>query len=174
MNIMHEPLFSATAIRDRVAAIAAQINQDYAGRSLDVVSLCNGGWMFTADLLRLIEVPTRLHQLGFSSYGASNVTGEVRLTLDIAEPLYQRDVLVIEGLIISGRTPRYVVEMLKLREPASIALCAVGVKRHMLAVELPIAYAAFELGDEQVIGYGIGAGPEKGLPFLGLQRGEPK
>jgi hypoxanthine phosphoribosyltransferase len=116
---------------------------------------------FTADLVRMLEVPTRLHALAFTSYASTPKSGEVRLTLDIGEPLEGRHVLVTEGMIISGRTPLYLMNLLRLRQPASLEICAIGSKPEELAVDLRIKYRLFEFAKEWVAGYGIGHGAEK-------------
>ena len=150
----------------RVRELASQITSDYAGRELDVVCLINGASTFNADLVRHIGVPIRQHYLGFSAYSTGNSSGEVRVTLDVAEPLHGRHVLVVEGIVISGRTPAFIMAMLKLRGPASLEMCALGIKPKTLAVNFAIRYAGFELGPEFAVGYGIGHGPERSLPYL--------
>ncbi len=149
------------AIRDRVSAIAKQISADYAGKTLDVVGMLNGASLFCADLVRQITVPTRLHWIGFTSYPQGNPTGEVRMTLDVTEPLHGREVLLVEGIVVSGRTPKYLMDLFALRQPASLALCALGRKPEVIAVELPIRYSAFEFAEETVVGYGVGGGTDK-------------
>jgi hypoxanthine phosphoribosyltransferase len=163
---MTPQLFSAEQIEARLQDLAGQINADYAGRTVDIVYMLNGASIFTADLARHLTVPIRLHALGFSSYPAPNASGEVRLTLDVTEPLHSRDVLLVEGIIVSGRTPKYITDIFRLRQPASLALCALGVKPKALAVDLPVAYHAFSFGSEVVVGYGVGEGGEKALPYL--------
>ena len=159
-------LHSEQAIAERVKALAAQIRRDYAGRTLDVINLLGGGSVFCADLIRQLDMPLRVHPFTFTSYPKPSPSGEVRVTLDVTEALHGRDVLIVEGIVVSGRTPKYVMDMFWLRQPASVALCALGVKRKALAVEMPIAYAAFEFGDEVVVGYGVGEGSEKALRHL--------
>jgi hypoxanthine phosphoribosyltransferase len=164
------PFRSSEEIQERLEATARQINQHYAGRSLDIVGAVNGASMFCADLVRRLDVPVVLHWLAFSSYSPGTPSGEVRLTQDVDRPLYGRHVLLVEGIIVSGRTPRYVVDLLRLRQPASIEVCAIGFKPQALAVELPIAYSLFEFGAEIVVGYGVGDGPEKTLPYLASRK----
>lgn len=159
-------LHSEAAVQARVAQLAERISADFRGRTLDLVCLINGANVFGPDLARRLTVPVRMHFLGFSSYAKGNETGEVRVTLDVAEALNGRDVLVVEGIVISGRTPKFVCDYLALRRPASLALCVLGVKPAMLSAELPIAYSAFEFGSEVVVGYGVGSGPERMLPHL--------
>jgi hypoxanthine phosphoribosyltransferase len=164
------PLRDEAAIAARITELAGQISADYAGRTIDVVYMLNGASSFCADLLRRLTVPARVHPFGFVSYAGGNANGEVRVTLDVAEPLHGRDVLVVEGIVVTGRTPRYLLNLLRVRQPASIALCALGVKRASVDPELNVEYAAFDLGDEIVVGYGIGEGGEKALPFLAARQ----
>lgn len=159
------PLHSANDIAARVADLGARISSDYSGRALDIVYAVNGGAVFCADLIRHITVPVKVHPLGFTSYPKPTASGEVRLTLDVADALYGHDVLLVEGIIVSGRTPKYIADILRLRG-ANVSVCAIGVKRKALAVDLPIGYVAFELGGEVVVGYGVGEGAEKALPYL--------
>jgi hypoxanthine phosphoribosyltransferase len=162
----YKVLFSKEEIKQRVLAIAHQINTDYKGKTLDIICLVNSAQFFCADLVRELTITTRLHTLGFSSYLNGNESGEVRITLDINEPLYNCHLLVIEGIIISGRTPRYIIDLLKVRRPASIAMCALGIKPALLSEELPIHYSAFEFGQEIAVGYGIGSVTEKTLSAI--------
>ncbi|KTD24326.1 Hypoxanthine phosphoribosyltransferase [Legionella lansingensis] len=159
-------LFTEEQIKERVNCLAEQINADYAGLTLDVICLVNSASMFCADLVRQFTVPSRLHFLSFNSYANGNASGEVRIIQDINEPLYARNVLVVEGIVVSGRTPRYILDMLRLRQPQSLAMCALGVKPAQLSVDLPLKYVAFELGSEIATGYGIGSGIEKVHPHL--------
>jgi hypoxanthine phosphoribosyltransferase len=162
----HTPLVSKQEIGERVTNLAESINRDYADRALDIVYALGGSSIFCADLVRCLTVPVRLHPIAFSAYPGASPSGEVRMNLDVAEPLHGRHVMLLEGIIVSGRTPRFVMDCLRLRQPASLALCALGVKRAALAVEIVIAYAGFEFGPELVVGYGVGEGAEKAIPFL--------
>ncbi len=159
--LSHKVLISAESIRKRLQEIAKQINIDYAEREIDLVCLTNSAITFTTDLMRMLEIPTRLHLIAFTSYSPAPISGEVRLTLDINEPLQGKHILVIEGMVISGRTPLYLMNLLSLRQPASLALCAIGSKPAELAVDLPIKYRLFEFSTEWVAGYGIGKGHER-------------
>lgn len=157
---------SAGEIEQRLETLAEQINTDYAGLTLDIVCLINSASFFCADLMRKLTVPSRLHFLGFSHYETSNVTGEVRITQDVNEPLYDCHVLVLEGVVVSGRTPRYILDLLSHRLPASLALCALARKPLQQAVELPLNYVGFELNDEIAVGFGVGKGMSKVSPAL--------
>jgi len=159
-------IFTEDQINLRIKELAGQISLDYAGKTLDVVCLINSALFFCTKLVSQLTIPTRIHSLGFTSYPNGNVTGEVRITLDIPEPLFDRHILIIEGIVVTGRTPRYITEMLSLRKPASISLCALGVKTSLLTENLPLKYAAFELDNHVAAGFGVGSGSEKTLQFL--------
>jgi len=154
-------LVSAAELNERLEKLAYEISRDYAQREIDLVCLSNSAMFFTADLARLIQVPVRLHLLAFVSYPKALQSGEVRITLDVAEPLEGRHVLLVEGMVISGRTPLYLMNMLCLRNPASIEICAIGLKPKQLAVDIPVKYRLFDFDQEWVAGYGIGHGQEK-------------
>lgn len=153
-------------IQQRIDELAKQISVDYEGKTLDVVCLINSASLFCADLVRKLTIPAQMHFLGFSNYPKGTPSGEVRITQDINEPLFSRHVLVVEGIVVSGRTPRYILDLINLRQPESLTMCALGVKPAHLSVDLPLKYVAFELGSEIAVGYGIGSGPQKVLGSL--------
>ena len=154
-------LIARDELHRRLKMLADQINRDYGGREIDLVCLSNSAMVFSADLTRLIQVPLRQHLLAFTAYAKAPQSGEVRLTLDVGEPLQDRNVLLLEGMIISGRTPLYLMNLLRLRRPASLELCAIGMKPSQLAVDLSVKYHLFDFDEEWVAGFGIGHGPEK-------------
>ncbi len=154
-------LRTSEEIQERIEKLANQINSDYSGLELNVVCLSNSALTFAADLLRQVQVPVRKHLLSFETYSTTPESGEVRLFLDIDEPLYGKHVLVLEGMVISGRTPQYILNMLRIRQPSSLEICVIGFKPLKLVAEFPIKYSLFEFGDEWVTGYGIGSGNEK-------------
>lgn len=158
--------FSEDLIRTRVDELAAQISRDFVGEELIVVCLINGGSIFYADLVRKLTIPVTVQFIGFTSYPVGSKSGEVRLTLDVTEPLENKNVLIIEGIMVSGRTPKFIYDSLSIRNPKSVSFCAIGVKKHLFQVDLPVKYTAFNLGEEMLVGYGIGKGPERVLPFL--------
>ena len=162
-------LYSNSDIQSKISELARRISTDYAGRELEIVCLLNGASMFGVDLVRALTVPARLCHFGFSSYSGAPKSGEVKVTLDVDQPLEGKDVLLVEGVVVSGRTPAYLMNLLGLRKPASLELCALGIKTEALAVDLAIRYSGFELGREFVTGYGIGSGQERFHPHLYTQ-----
>ena len=156
---------SANEIASRVNTIAKQIDSDYIGEKIDIVCLTNSAMFFCSDLVRELTLPLELHLLSFENYKGANKNGEVKITLDVNASLMNRHVIVVEGIIVSGRTPSYIVNMLSGRSPASISLCALGLKRKMMTEIIPLKYCAFELGKEIVVGYGVGNNEQKCLPY---------
>ena len=157
---------SASEIASRIKTIANRIDVDYKGKKIDVICLTNSAMFFCSDLVRELETPLELHLLSFENYKGENKNGQVKVTLDVNSSLMNRHIIVIEGIIVSGRTPNYIVNMLSGRSPASISLCAIGVKRNLMTENIPLKYCAFELGEEIAVGYGVGNNEQKCLPYL--------
>jgi hypoxanthine phosphoribosyltransferase len=157
---------SADEIAGRIKTIANQIDADYEGKKIDIICLTNSAMFFCSDLVRELQTPLELHLLSFENYKGENRNGEVKLTLDVNSSLMNRHVIVVEGIVVSGRTPNYIISMLSGRAPASIFMCALGVKRKMMTENIPLKYCAFELGEEIAVGYGVGNNEQKCLPYL--------
>ncbi len=159
-------IFTAGQIQQRVAELAEIISADYRDKTIDVICLVNSASIFCADLVRHLTAPVRLHLMSFVNYSQGGPRGEVRITLDVAEPLHGREVLVVEGIVVSGRTPKYVLDVIGQRQPASVTLCALGRKPSQLVVDLPLKYVAFDLGEEVAVGYGVGSSEQKATPYI--------
>lgn len=162
----HSILCSADDLRKSIIECASLIDKDYFGKDIDIVCLTNSGTAFCFALLQHLTVTSRLHYLSFQSFDNASPKGVVRITSDILEPLTDRHILIIEGMVISGKTPRYLVDLLGLHSPASISLAAVGVKPHLISVELPLKYHLYEFKDQWVAGFGIGDSSLRPLPYL--------
>jgi hypoxanthine phosphoribosyltransferase len=164
----HTPqiMFSSAQIHKRVVELAEIISADYQDKTIDVICLINSASIFCADLVRYLVPPVRLHHMSFVNYSQIASGGEVRITHDIAEPLHGREVLVVEGIVVSGRTPKYVLDVLGQRKPASVTMCALGRKPSQLVNDLPLKYVAFDLGEEVAVGYGVGSTEQKSTPYI--------
>jgi hypoxanthine phosphoribosyltransferase len=158
--------FNEKVLEKRISELAEEISKDYKGQELVVICLLNGASIFYADLVRKLTIPVTVQFIGFTSYPIANKTGEVRITLDVTEPLENKNILIVEGIMVSGRTPKFIYDTLSLRAPKSISFCAIGIKKHLFKVDMPVKYQAFEIGDEMLVGYGIGKGPERVLPYI--------
>lgn len=157
------------SVQQRIKELAQQINTDYAGQAIDIVYMLNGASQIAAELVKHLTIDLRLFPFGFTSYPNAPKSGEVCITLDVPESLENKHVLMIEGVVVSGRTPKYLADLFSLRKPASFEICAIGTKPEKMTVELPVKYAAFTFANEIVVGFGVGEGSEKALPYLAFK-----
>ena len=151
-----ELLISERRIRARVAALARRIDADYHGRMLSLVVVLKGAYVFAADLSRRVCIPFTTDFISAASYGAgTRSSGTVALgSLDRLE-LDGRDVLVIEDILDTGRTSGAILDALRQRGPASLALCTLLRKPTATALDLPARYVGFDIPDDFVVGYGM-------------------
>uniref|UniRef100_A0A7C5ZZQ2 Hypoxanthine phosphoribosyltransferase n=1 Tax=Thermus tengchongensis TaxID=1214928 RepID=A0A7C5ZZQ2_9DEIN len=159
---------SAEAIAQRVRELGAKIAQDYQGKTPHLISVLNGAFIFTADLVRAIPLPLTLDFISISSYGnAYRSSGEVELIKDLRLPIHGRDVIVVEDIVDTGLTLSYLLDYLEARKPASIRVAALLSKPSRRQVEVPIHYLGFEIEDAYVYGYGLDRAQfDRNLPFI--------
>jgi hypoxanthine phosphoribosyltransferase len=149
-------LYDPAQIRTRVEELGRQITADYQGRSLVLVCVLKGSFMFTADLARAIALPLRIEFLGVQSYGnGTESTGVVQITQDLTRPLEGEDVLVVEDIVDSGLTLTYIAELLRQRRARSVKLCAMLEKPSRLKSPVAVDYIGFTIDDVFVVGYGL-------------------
>jgi hypoxanthine phosphoribosyltransferase len=163
-------LLSAAEISGRIKALGQEISRDYAGRDLVLVGVLRGSVIFLADLARAIDLPLAIDFLGLSSYGNhTESSGIVRMTQDLSSSIEGKDVLVIEDIVDTGLTMRYLLENLKTRRPRSIKVCTFLDKPSNRKVEVQVDYIAFTIPNHFVIGYGLDyAQRYRNLPFVGV------
>jgi hypoxanthine phosphoribosyltransferase len=166
-----EVLLSEERIRARVAELAREITRDYAGRPLVVVGVLKGALVFLADLMRAIDLPLALDFVGLSSYVGKESTGHVQITADLTRPIGGMHVLLVEDIVDTGLTMRWLVDRLSERNPASVAICALLEKPTRHRASVPIRYRGFEIADEFVVGYELDwDGRLRNLPYVGVVR----
>jgi len=163
-----EVLVTRERLTERVREMAAEISADYAGRDLLVIGILKGAVFFTADLVRELTVPCEIDFMSVSSYGsATHSSGVVRITKDLDVAIEGRDVLLVEDVIDSGRTLRYLMRNLSARDPASLETCALLSKPAADRLDLGTRYVGFHLPDVFVVGYGLDAGERfRELPYI--------
>lgn len=156
-------------LQARVVELAHEINSDYQGKEVTFICVLKGSFVFFSDLIRHIELPMSCEFLGLSSYGSKMVSsGEVKVTLDLNEPIEGRHVVVVEDIVDSGLTLSYILNTLSARKPLSLRSCALLYKPDSMKTDVPIDYTGFRIGSEFVVGYGIDyAGRFRGLPYVG-------
>jgi len=166
-----EVLISEADLHARVKALGAEITRDHAGRSLVVIGVLKGSFIFLADLVRAIDLPLSIDFIGISSYQGTRSTGVVQITSDLTRPIEGKDVLLVEDIVDTGLSMRYLLDNLATRKPASLQVCALLEKPSRAVVKVPIHYRGFEIGDEFVVGYGLDwDGKMRNLPFIGVPR----
>lgn len=164
-------LLSEEEVNRRISEIAAQISKDYEGRQLHLICILKGGVFFTCELAKRITVPVSLDFMSVSSYGDdTKSSGVVRIVKDLDEPLADKDVLIVEDIIDSGRTLSYLIEVLKQRGPKSIQLCTLLDKpERRVKKQVQVQYTCFTIPDEFVVGYGLDfAQKYRNLPYIGV------
>jgi hypoxanthine phosphoribosyltransferase len=166
-------LISQQQIAARVAELGAQIAQDYAGKELVLVGVLKGAFVFVSDLARAIDLPLTIDFVALSSYGeATESSGVVKITSDLSKPIEGKHVLVVEDIIDTGLTMRYLLDNLSTRHPASIRICSMLNKPARARTKIPIDYLGFTIEDKFVVGYGLDAAERyRNVPFIGVMRG---
>ena len=163
-------LISRDEIAARVTELGEAIGRDYAGRTPVLVGVLKGAVVFTADLLRAIPMAAAMDFMAVSSYGSgTRSTGVVRLTADLSLSIEDRDVIIVEDVIDSGRTISYLRRNLATRHPRSLALCGLLDKVSRREVDVDVDYVGFVIPDEFVVGYGLDYdGRHRELPDLAV------
>lgn len=153
--------------------LGAQITKDYQGKDLTLVAVMKGSLFFAMDLARAIDLPLTLEVIGISSYsGGTETTGEVRITSDVTKPMAGKHLLVVEDIIDTGLTMKFLLENLGARHPASVKVCALLEKPARARTKVPIDYKGFVIEDKFVVGYGLDYEERyRNLPFIGVMKG---
>ncbi len=163
-------LIPAQRIEQKVAELAASISRDYAARQpLLLIGVLKGSFIFLADLSRRITIPHQVDFIALSSYGKrTRSSGEVRLVMDLRQPISGMHVLIVEDIVDTGHTLAYLTELLGARKPASLQICTLVHKPSRREVEVGLAYVGFDIPDRWVVGYGLDyADQYRTLPYIG-------
>lgn len=163
-------LLSEEEVDARIQAIGSQISQDYAGRQVHLVCVLKGGSFFLCELAKRITVPVSIDFMCVSSYGKdTKSSGVVKIVKDLDESIKDKDVIVVEDIVDSGRTLSYLMEMLGSRGPASLRLCTLLDKPDRRVVDVDVHYTGFQIPDEFVVGYGLDYDQKyRNLPYIGV------
>lgn len=163
-------ILSEDEILKKISEIGAKISRDYEGKDLMLIGVLKGSVIFMADLLKKITIPCTMDFMAVSSYGSSTTTsGVVRILKDLDFEIEGKDVLIVEDIIDSGITLRYLMEYLKGRKPASIEIACLLNKPERRKVEINAKYIGFDVPDYFLVGYGLDyAEKYRNLPFVGI------
>jgi hypoxanthine phosphoribosyltransferase len=149
-------LFTAEDIARQVQRLANQISEDYEGKEVVVLGVLKGAFMFLADLVRQLTIPTELDFIRLSSYGSSTESsGKIRIVADVGLDLRGRDVLIVEDIVDSGLTTAFLREHLISKKPRSLKICTLLDKKERRSIEIPLDYVGLHLDKGFVVGYGL-------------------
>lgn len=170
-DLNFELLIPIEKIEVRVKEIAAQICADYKGKIPVLVGVLNGSFLFTADLIREIDIPVEVAFTKLASYfGGTSSTRKIRDDFDLAMDIKKRDIILIEDIVDTGNTLHYLIDKLKVREPASIRACSLLQKPEALESTIgELKYVGFEIANDFVVGYGLDY-KEQGRNLKGIYR----
>ena len=171
---MKEILISKEQLQEKVKELAEEVSRDYADKDLMIVSVLKGGVVFTTDLIKEITVPLSIDFMAISSYGVSTSTsGVVRILKDLETNIEGKDILIVEDIIDSGLTLKYLKELLISRGPRSVRICTILNKPARRKVDVEVEYKGFDIPDEFVVGYGLDyAEKYRNLPFVAILKPE--
>ena len=142
-------------IQQRIKAVAEKINKDMAGKTPLFLAVLNGSFVFAADLMRYITIPCEISFVKLSSYQGTVSTGELKEVIGINEDLEGRTVIILEDIVDTGFTMKRMLETLGTRGPESLHICTLLLKPGKLQVPLNIEYAAIEIPNDFIVGYGL-------------------
>lgn len=155
------PMISSQEIQRKVADMARRISGDFGGKEPIMVGVLKGAFIFMADLCRFVDIPVKVDFMAVSSYGAATESsGVVKILKDLDEPIEGKNVILVEDIIDTGLTLKYLEDLLLARRPASLDVCALVDKPSRRMVKLPVEprYVGFEIPDVFVVGYGLDCG----------------
>lgn len=167
-------ILSAEEIRQRTAELGDMISTDYGDEPVLMIAVLRGAALFIADLARAISSPVEIDFMAVSSYGSSTKSsGVVRIIKDLDEGIQGRHVLVVEDILDTGLTLKYLLKNLASRGPASLEVVTLLSKEGKQRVPISCKYVGFDIADEFVVGYGLDyAEKYRNLPYIGVLRPE--
>lgn len=162
-------LISEEEVDKRIREIGEQITNDYKGKEIMLICVLRGGSFFMCELAKRINLDAKIDFMSVSSYGGgTQSSGHIKINKDLEESVEGKHVIVVEDIIDSGRTLSHLLNLLKSRQPASLALCTLLDKPDRRVVEVPVDYTGFRIPDYFVVGYGLDYDQHhRNLPFIG-------
>ncbi len=163
-------MFTEEEVDSRIAELGRQISEEYKGRTITMVCILKGAVTFACELAKRITVPVEMEYMRCSSYGnETESSGVVKIDLDLDRPIRDKNILVVEDIIDTGRTMHYLLDVLKNRGPAEVKLCALLDKPDRRVTDVDIDYTGFVIPDKFIVGYGLDyAQKYRNLPYIGV------
>ncbi|MBR3574456.1 MAG: hypoxanthine phosphoribosyltransferase [Lachnospiraceae bacterium] len=165
-----EVMYTEEEVDRRIQEIGDRITRDYEGKQIHMVCVLKGGAFFMCELAKRIKLDVSLDFMSVSSYGSgTESSGLVKIVKDLDESLKDKDVIVVEDIVDSGRTLSYLLKMLSERGPRSLKLCTLLDKPSRRVTDVDVTYTGFQIPDEFVVGYGLDYDQlYRNLPYIGI------
>lgn len=165
-----EVMYTEEEVDRRIQEIGDRITRDYEGKQIHMVCVLKGGAFFMCELAKRIKLDVSLDFMSVSSYGSgTESSGLVKIVKDLDESLKDKDVIVVEDIVDSGRTLSYLLKMLSERGPRSLKLCTLLDKPSRRVTDVDVTYTGFQIHDEFVVGYGLDYDQlYRNLPYIGI------
>ena len=161
-------LISEEELNKRIGELAEQINKDYEGKDLTFICILKGSIFFTVELAKRIPADINFEFIRVSSYHGENSTGVIKMKVDLQGDIKDRNVIIIEDIVDTGRTLSYLKEYLKSKEPASLKICSLLDKKERRVCKMDADYVGFDIPDKFVLGYGLDVDEKyRNLPYIG-------
>ncbi len=162
-------LFEEKEIQERIKNMAKEIDNDYAGKEIVVISVLKGAIFFTVDLVKKMKTPMKMEMIQLSSYeGTTESTGIIKLKKDLDESIEGKDVLIVEDIVDTGRSLKFLKEYLLSKNPKSLKIAVLLDKKERRKVNVEVDYTGFVIPNKFVVGYGFDIDEkERNLPYIG-------
>ena len=169
-----EILFTQEDLKAITKELGEKVTQDYKDKKLYLVTILKGAVVFLTDFMRNVDLPCEVDFMVVSSYGSVvTSSGNVKIIKDLDVPLEDKDILIVEDILDSGNTLKFVVDMIKKRHPKSVEVCALLDKPSRRIADIQAKYVGREIPDEFVVGYGLDYDEKyRNLPYLGVLKPE--
>lgn len=172
MNHNFKELISEEELNKRITELAEQIDKDYLGKEITIICVMRGAVFFGVELTLKMKTRLKYEFITISSYEGENSTGEVTLMTDLRESIEGKDVLIVEDIIDTGRSMKYLIEHLKSKNPRTLKVCALANKQERREVEVPIDYLGFEVPNKYIVGFGFDIDNNyRNLPYVAYLEG---
>ncbi len=172
-NDIERIFFTEDEIREKVAALGAQISKDFEGKNPLFVGVLKGCFVFMADLMRYVTIPCSVDFMAVSSYKGTSTTGAVEIQKDLGQNIEGRHIIMVEDILDSGITLNYLQSYLSTRNPASLTIATLMDKPSRRKAPVYAKYSCFEVPDAFVVGYGLDYNEAyRNLPFIGVLKPE--
>ncbi len=167
-NDVKDILYSEEVLQAKVKELANRISEDYKDKDLLLIGVLKGANVFMCDLMRQIRFPIQIDFIAASSYGHSTESsGVVKILKDLDYSIEGKDVIIVEDIIDTGLTLKYLIENFKSRKPNSLEICTLLDKPERRIAQLAVKYIGFQIPDEFIVGYGIDyAELYRNLPYI--------